>query len=131
LALGVLWKLTGGDPGILYMLAGLVLALCCARVMIALYGEVVNGPRWAVTLGMVCFFWGGGCLALAGYAHALIKGEPPIAHLLDFDPFAGFWFLNLGRNLIFTIEAFYHLIFLGASCWFCAGGFWPHCSAQF
>jgi hypothetical protein len=114
LALGIAWELTGGDPGILYMLAGLLLALCCARVMIALYGELVTGPRLAVALGLICFFWGGGCLALAGYCRALINGEPPIGHLFDFDPFAGFWFLNLGRNLIFTTEAFYHLLFLGA-----------------
>jgi hypothetical protein len=33
--------------------------------------------------------------------------------MLDYDPFGGFWFLNVGRNLIFTTEAFYHLIFLG------------------
>lgn len=114
LALGVLWKLTGGDPGILYMIADLVLPLCCARVMIALYSEVASGPRWAVALGLVCFFWGGRCLTLAGSGSALVNGEPPLPHLLDFDPFEGFWFRNLGRNMIYATEAFYHPVFLGA-----------------
>ena len=36
-----------------------------------------------------------------------------IGYLLVFDPSDGFWFLNLGRNLVFTTEAYYHLIFLG------------------
>src|SRR5437660_5428794 len=46
LALGIAWKISGSDPGILYMTAGLLLALCCARVMISLYREVVPGPGW-------------------------------------------------------------------------------------
>src|SRR5213076_1020422 len=107
-------KITGGDPGILYMIAGLLLALCCARVMIALYREVVAGPGLIADLGLLCFFWGGGCLAIAGVCHALATGGTPLADIFHFDPLAGFWFLNLGRNLIFTTEAFYHLVFLGS-----------------
>src|SRR5439155_11051134 len=114
LALGIAWKITGGDPGILYMIAGLLLALCCARVMIALYREVVAGPGLIADLGLLCFFWGGGCLAIAGVCHALATGGTPVADIFHFDPLAGFWFLNLGRNLIFTTEAFYHLVFLGS-----------------
>src|SRR3989442_976624 len=49
--------------------AALLLALCCARVMIALYREVVPGPGWAAKLGLLCFFWGGGCIALAGIGY--------------------------------------------------------------
>ena len=99
LALGLAWKLTGSDPGILYMAAGLLLALVCARVVIALYEEIVGIDRPGAALGLLCFFWGGGVVALAGSIHGLTITEPPLAHMLDFDPFAGFWFLNLGRNL--------------------------------
>lgn len=112
LALGLAWKLTGSDPGILYAAAGLLLALVCARVVVALYQEIVGVDRPGAALGLLCFFWGGGVVALAGFIHGLTSTEPPLAHMLDYDPFGGFWFLNLGRNLIFTTEAFYHLIFL-------------------
>jgi hypothetical protein len=60
LALGLAWKLTGSDPGILYTVAGLFLALVCAQVVIALYQEIVGGDRPGAALGLLCFFWGGG-----------------------------------------------------------------------
>lgn len=113
LALGLAWKLTGSDPGILYTAAGLLLALVCARVVVALYQEIVGADRPGAALGLLCFLWGGEVVALAGLIHGLTITEPPLAHMLDYDPFGGFWFLNLGRNLIFTTVAFYHLIFLG------------------
>jgi len=113
LALGIAWKISGSDPGILYMTAGLLLALCCARVMISLYREVVPGPGWAAALGLLCFFWGGGCLCIVSVCYVLATGGSPLADMFHFDPNEGFWFLNLGRNLIFTTEAFYHLIFFG------------------
>ena len=114
LALGVFWKLTGSDPGILFTVAGLTFAICCARVIIALYDEIVPLTSPAAWLGLLCFFWGGGLLTLTGFFYSLAIGKRPIVHLLDFDPAYGFWFLNLGRNLIFTTEAFYHLIFLAS-----------------
>src|SRR5207244_10103246 len=43
MALGIAWKVSGSDAGILYTTAGLLLALCCARVMITFYREVVPG----------------------------------------------------------------------------------------
>jgi hypothetical protein len=113
LALGIAGKISGSDPGILYMTAGLLLALCCARVMIALYREVVPASGWAAALGLLCFFWGGGCLCIVSVGYVLATGGSPLADMFHFDPNEGFWFLNLGRTLIFTTEAFYHLVFLG------------------
>src|SRR5262249_31465439 len=115
LALAVFWKLTGSDPGILFTVAGLIFAICCARLIIALYDEIVPLTSLAAWLGLLCFFWGGGLLTLTGFFYGLAVGKSwtPIGYLLVFDPFDGFWFLNLGRNLAFTTEAFYHLIFLG------------------
>ena len=78
MALGIAWKITGSDPGILYTTAGLLLALCCARVMIALYREIVAGPGLPAKLGLLCFFWGGGCIALTGIGYALAIGGPLI-----------------------------------------------------
>ncbi len=114
LALGLIRRFTGADPGILYATAGFVLAICCARIITALYRQIVGLDRPAALVGLVCFFWGGGAITLAGMAYGLKTGEPAFAHVLDADPFNGFWFLNLGRNLIYPVEAFYHLVFFGS-----------------
>src|SRR5271166_4333184 len=42
LALGLIWRATGADPGILFTVAGFFLAICCARTIIALYRQVVG-----------------------------------------------------------------------------------------
>jgi len=37
-----------------------------------------------------------------------------VTGLFDFDPAQGWWFLNLGRNLVFPTEAYYHALVLGS-----------------
>jgi hypothetical protein len=114
LLLGILLKATRGDPGLLFATAGIIFALLCARIIIALSDEVVPcaGPvRW---LMLLCLFWGGGLFTIAGATHSLLLGKLPRADdLLYFDPVHGLWCLNLGRNLIYTLEAWYHMLFLG------------------
>jgi hypothetical protein len=114
LALGLARKLTGSDPGILYMAAGVILALVGARIAIGLYQEIVGMDGPGSVAGLLCFFWGGGAVTLVGIIYGWATAKLPLDHVLDFDPFSGFWFLNLGRNFIFTTESFYHLIFLGS-----------------
>lgn len=111
--LGAVLYLTGADPGYLYMAAGIVIAIACGRVIIACYRVVVNGNDVAALLGLLCFFWGGGLLALGGIGYGILSGQSVLATWYRFDPFSGWWFLNLGRNLVYTTEAFYHLVFLG------------------
>lgn len=60
LVLGLIWRATGADPGILYTAAGFFLAICCARTTIALYRQVVGLYCPAAPVRLVCFFWGGG-----------------------------------------------------------------------
>lgn len=112
-ALGAVMYLTGVDPGYLYMAAGIVIAIACGRIIIACYREVVTGNDVAALLGLLCFFWGGGLLAFGGTGYGLLSGQPVLETWYRFDPFSGWWFLNLGRNLVYTTEAFYHLVFLG------------------
>ncbi|MBI1204654.1 MAG: hypothetical protein GC182_19305 [Rhodopseudomonas sp.] len=111
--LGAILYLTGADPGYLYMAAGLVIAIACGRVAIACYRDVVTGDDSAAFLGLLCLFWGGGLLALGGIGYGLSTGQSILTSWYRFDPFSGWWLLNLGRNLVYTTEAFYHLIFLG------------------
>ncbi|HEY5656395.1 MAG TPA: hypothetical protein VIY27_01265 [Myxococcota bacterium] len=112
LAMGLLWRATGWDPGVVFVVFGLFAALACARVGVALYAEVVGLGGGAQRLGLVGFFWGGGLLALTGAATSLaVRGR--VEQIFAFDPFEGWWFLNFGRNLILPTEAYYHALFLG------------------
>lgn len=115
--LGLAQAVTGWDPGLVYMIFGFVAALVCARVAMALYEQVaglVTSAQWA---GLILFIWGGGLLALAGLAFHLAQGSNfrvTVLDLFHFDPAQGWWFLNLGRNLVFPTEAYYHALALGA-----------------
>jgi hypothetical protein len=111
LLLGVVWRVTGLDPGLIFVGFGLVAAVVCVRVAIALYRKVVGLESWVHWSGLLMFVWGGGVIALAGFAFNTITGDA--AALFRFDADGGWWFLNLGRNLVFPTEAFYHALFLG------------------
>jgi hypothetical protein len=115
LALGVLWKLTGWSPGIVYVLFGLFSIWTCARIALALYVDVVGLTLASHWLGLVVFFWGGGLLAAGGAGvstYFAFHGGTIDAHgIFQFDPMLGWWFLNFGRNLILPTEAFYHALF--------------------
>ncbi len=113
--LGLVQRITGLDPGIVFNLFGLLSALAMARVMIGLYGRYV-APGGGT--GLLLFFWGGGVLVLAGLAitafYALYGGVFSWRSVFQLDPFSGWWMLNLGRNFVLPLEALYHLLFLGA-----------------
>jgi hypothetical protein len=112
LLLGVVWRVTGLDPGLIFVGFGLVAAVVCVRVAIALYRQLVGLENWVHWTGLLMFVWGGGVIALAGFAFNTITGDAAAA-LFRFDAGEGWWFLNLGRNLVFPTEAFYHALFLG------------------
>lgn len=112
LLLGIVWRLTGLDPGTVFVAFGLVAAVACTRVAIGLYQRVVGlrgVPGW---LGLVAFVWGGGLLFVASVAYNAATGDFS-ASVLRFDPDEGWWFLNLGRNFVYPSEAFVHTLFLG------------------
>jgi hypothetical protein len=115
--LGLLLRLTSLSPGIVYMFFGVCAALVCARVALALCRESpgMNGSTGVPVA--ILFFWGGGILVVAAIMQAVpgvLRGEGLMAgDLLRFDPGAGWWFLNFGRNLVFPTEAFYHALFFG------------------
>ena len=112
LFLGAVWRLTGADPGLIFVCFGSIVAMFCARAAVALYQEVVGletGPEW---LGLMVFGWGG-LLALAGFAYNLLTGQHAQS-IFRFDPFNDWWFLNFGRNMIYPTEALYHALFFGS-----------------
>jgi len=117
LVLGWVQAVTGCDPGLLYVIFGFLAALICVRVAMALYEQVAGLGTRAQWAGLVLFIWGGGVLALTGLVFHLVVGSSlptTVCDLFHFDPAQGWWFLNLGRNLVFPIESYYHALALGA-----------------
>jgi hypothetical protein len=110
LFLGIVWKLTAANPGIIFVCFGAIAAICCMRVAISLYSQLAPLHTHSAKLGLVAFAWGGGVLALAGLAANALGYSGSI---FRFDPFRGWWILNFGRNLIYPTEAFYHALFFG------------------
>lgn len=102
----------GLDPGLTFNIFGLAALLFAAFVAVRFYREVVGWNSPASKLGLVCFFWGGGVLTLAGLVYACIVGKLDMATVWRFDPWRGWWMLNFGRNLVYPTEAYYHGVFL-------------------
>jgi hypothetical protein len=117
MVLGILLRMTGLSPGMVYLAFGLCALLVCARVSLTMYRATAGGAHSPGLPILVVFFWGGGLLTAGAAALAIpgiVKGAPfaPL-DLLRFDPQQGWWFLNLGRNLILPTEAYYHALFFG------------------
>ena len=113
--LGLMQQL-GLDPGVTFNCFGIVALLFAVTVAIWFYAEVVGVETPAKKIGLVCFFWGGGVLTLAGLTSGLVGGHALSTiwnrDLWSYDPDGGWWMLNFGRNLVYPTEAYYHALFL-------------------
>jgi hypothetical protein len=127
LLLGLLGRLPGADPGIVFAIVGLIAAVVCGRIAIALFDRFASRATLSGKLALVAFFWGGGVVVLMGMLFVLLPGpagtklaEPPSLSgywwFTDLaDPAGGWWFLNFGRNFLLSTESVYHALFLGAA----------------
>lgn len=107
--MALLWYLFSINPVAIFIGIGFAASFLFMRVLVQIYDELFGLDTPAKALGLPCFAWGGGLLALAGIAaHAVSNPSNPSPFFLD--PFDGWWFLNLGRNMVFPTEAFYHLL---------------------
>ena len=115
--LGMLMKICGDYPGIIFSTFGFISGVVCLRLLTGFYHAWagLDSPPKKIILIILC--WGGGLLSLSGFVYHLGQGQD-IAYAYKnsavFDPFDGWWFLNFGRNLIFPTEAYYHAVFIGA-----------------
>jgi hypothetical protein len=106
--LGLVYKITGIDIGTIYVTFGFIMGVTCIRVALALYETVAGLSSIAQRLGLLFFIWGGGVLALTGIAISLVHRESlrdTMKNMFVVDPGNGWWFMNLGRNLVYPIEA--------------------------
>ncbi|MBK9176289.1 MAG: hypothetical protein IPM46_08115 [Flavobacteriales bacterium] len=109
-----LWRITGSDPGALFVAFGMVAALLCVLLALRVLDLAVGTP--SPPLLALLFIWGGGLIALTGLGFGLAHGQGwrlAAWGAFRFDPGHGWWFMNLGRNLIFPLEAYYHALFFG------------------
>ena len=126
LLLGAATAPFGADPGTMFALVGLVAAIICARVGIALFDRFGDRSSVGGRLSLVSFYWGGGLFVLMATFFAFLPG---IHHgsssgfsltawwwfVRSADPADGWWFLNFGRNLVLPTEAVYHALFLACA----------------
>ncbi len=114
LLLAALWRITGADPGSLFVAFGALAALLCVLLALRVLDRAIG--TGASPLLAILFIWGGGLLALTGLGYGLLHGlglREAVLGAFRFDPGGGWWFMNLGRNLLYPLEAYYHALFFG------------------
>jgi len=114
LLLGIILNVTGMDPGLLLFLFGLLCSVLFFRVIIELLQHLHFLEKNRDYLILLLFCWGGGIFSMTGLSYNIIQGESlstAFSNASLFEPSGGWWFLNLGRNLVLPTEAFYHLVF--------------------
>lgn len=113
LLLALIWKLTGLDPGVVFNIFGIFSAFTCAWIILIFFESQFGLQDKTNWIGLAIFFWGGGLIAIGGIAHNFLNIRPLFDEVFRFDPGRGWWFLNLGRNIVYPTEAFYHALFFG------------------
>jgi hypothetical protein len=115
--LGAIWAVTGWSPGVIYVGLGVISGIAMLRVALALATCFDGGRRdGAAWLARVALLWGGGISVLLGVSLYWLGAKLgstvwQAAFALDFGD--GYWFLDLGRNVYYAIEATNHVLFLG------------------
>jgi hypothetical protein len=95
------------DPGYSYLALGVASAVLCGRLTLALVDWRLPRPAFRPVL-LLGAMWGGGLSTAGALASHLRTGGP--FEPFTFDPAHGWWFLNWGRNVVFTTEAVYHAL---------------------
>lgn len=115
--LGAIRAVTQWSPGAIYVGMGIIASIVMFRVALALATCFDGGPRdRADWLARIALLWGGGISVLLGVSLYWLGAKLganvwQAATALDFGD--GYWFLNLGRNVYYAIEAANHVLFLG------------------
>jgi hypothetical protein len=109
-AFALILHFTSVDPGLVFAICGFVFTCSAFFVLQLILDKYITLKKSFRFYLLIIVAWGGGCLTLFSVIVSFIQGNDISFYL--FDPFAGWWFLNLGRNFVYPTEAFYHLIIL-------------------
>ena len=93
LLLGLLGRLPGADPGVVFGLVGLVAAVVCVRIGIALFDRFASRATPSGKLALVAFFWGGGVVVLMGMLFVILPG-PAGTKLAEPPSLSGYWWFT-------------------------------------
>ena len=74
LVLGLLDRVPGTDPGVVFGLVGLGAAIVCARIALALFDHFASRSATSGKLAVVTFVWGGGLFVVMGTLFAFLPG---------------------------------------------------------
>ncbi len=116
LLLGLVFYITNGDIGIIFLAFGIISSFLSIWVALRLFKSFIGWGTLAHLATFILFIYGGGVLIISGFIYSFLN-EPTILlaiqNSLIFDPGGGFWMLNFGRNFVYPTEAYYHLITIG------------------
>jgi hypothetical protein len=97
------------EPGLLFVGWGIMAGLLFSRVTLALVDRNLPSTRFRIPIFLLSI-WGGGVLVSSALLHNAWRSHPLTMNLIRYDPEGGWWFLNWGRNLVYSTEATYHLL---------------------
>lgn len=111
--LGMILKYVGLNPSTIFLLFGLLFGWLFMVAAISLYRQFFEIKSKISVFGLIVFIYGGGALFLSGFISAVFNPNGFLyADFLKYDPGFGWWMLNLGRNLIYPMESYYHFLIL-------------------
>jgi hypothetical protein len=99
--------------GVALSLFNYLFAIILIRILIAIYELVIPHKKYE-SISLVLFTWGGGLLSLIGILIWVFGKKSFWDSVFILDPSSGWWGLNLGRSIFFSIEGYYHALFFGA-----------------
>jgi hypothetical protein len=112
---GILWKISGLSIGLSFVLFGFISAFFCIFFISKMIEHELQKDILKNKLLLLIAIWGGGLATLCGFAFGIYKhlttDSTLFQWLFTFDQGGGWWFLNIGRNFIFSQEAYYHAVF--------------------
>lgn len=113
-ALGVGIVKFGFDPGVQFVVVGLVATCVSAGLTFRIVEATLPSRRFLGPLFLIAM-WGGGLFVLFAIKENVVAGRPLLDELTRRMPFDGYWMLNWGVAHLFPQEAVYHA---------CVGAMW-------
>lgn len=100
----------GVAPGLSLCIFSLIFIYLSFLLLIRVAGQFTANSKYSTWI-VVVWAWGGGLLTISGFLLNSIF-ESSNAGFFFLDPGSGWWGLNFGRSLLFSLESYYHFLFL-------------------